>query len=68
MINVAGMLAENLLNGDMPVADGLALDRADVLLRGVRDPDEFAAGHIPGAIHPLVQAPDPAELISEKVG
>jgi hypothetical protein len=26
-VNLAGMLAENVLNGDMPVADWLALDR-----------------------------------------
>jgi len=57
-VNLAGMLAENVLNGDMPVADWLALG-SDVLLLDVRDPDEFAAGHIPGAVNlPLSQLRD----------
>jgi NADPH-dependent 2,4-dienoyl-CoA reductase/sulfur reductase-like enzyme/rhodanese-related sulfurtransferase len=58
-VNLAGMLAENVLNGDMPVADWLALDRTDALLVDVREPDEFAAGHIPNAINvPLSQMRD----------
>ena len=36
-VNLAGMLAENVLNGDMPVADWLALDRTDALLLDVRE-------------------------------
>ena len=55
-VNVAGMLAENVLNGDMPVADWRELDRTDALLIDVREPDEFVAGHIPNAINlPLSQ-------------
>lgn len=55
-VNLAGMLAENVLNGDMPVADWLALDRTDALLVDVRERDEFAAGHIPNALNlPLSQ-------------
>jgi NADPH-dependent 2,4-dienoyl-CoA reductase/sulfur reductase-like enzyme/rhodanese-related sulfurtransferase len=55
-VNLAGMLAENVLNGDMPVADWLDLDRTDALLLDVREPDEFAGGHIPHAINlPLSQ-------------
>ncbi len=50
-INLAGMLAENVLNGDMPVADWLDLERTDALLVDVREPDEFAGGHIPKAIN-----------------
>ena len=58
-VNLAGMLAENVLNGDMPVADWLALDRTDALLVDVREPDEFAGGHIPNAINlPLSQMRD----------
>jgi len=55
-VNLAGMLAENVLNGDMPVADWLELDRSDALLLDVREPEEFAHGHIPKAINlPLSQ-------------
>ena len=58
-VNLAGMLAENVLNGDMPVADWLALGRGDELLLDVREPDEFAAGHIPNAVNlPLSQLRD----------
>ena len=58
-VNLAGMLAENVLNGDMPVADWLELDRTDALLLDVREPDEFAGGHIPNAINlPLSQLRD----------
>jgi len=55
-VNLAGMLAQNVLNGDMPVADWLELDRTDALLLDVREPDEFACGHVPNAINlPLSQ-------------
>ena len=58
-VNLAGMLAENVLNGDMPVADWRELDRTDALLVDVREPDEFACGHIPNAINlPLSQMRD----------
>ena len=55
-VNLAGMLAENVLNGDMPVADWLEMDRTGALLLDVREPDEFAGGHVPNAINlPLSQ-------------
>ena len=58
-VNLAGMLAENVLNGDMPLADWLALSRSDALLLDVREPDEFAAGHMPNAVNlPLSQLRD----------
>ncbi len=58
-VNLAGMLAENVLNGDMPVADWSALGHSDALLLDVREPDEFAAGHMPGAVNlPLSQLRD----------
>ena len=58
-VNLAGMLAENVLNGDMPVADWLALGRSDALLLDVREADEFTAGHPPGAVNlPLSQLRD----------
>ena len=38
------------------MADWLELDHADALLVDVREPDEFASGHIPNAINlPLSQ-------------
>jgi NADPH-dependent 2,4-dienoyl-CoA reductase/sulfur reductase-like enzyme/rhodanese-related sulfurtransferase len=50
-VNLAGMLAQNVLNGDMPVADWLELHRTDALLLDVREPDEFARKHIPKTIN-----------------
>ncbi len=55
-VNLAGMLAENALNGDMPLAAWSELERTDALLLDVREPNEFAAGHIPDAVNlPLSQ-------------
>ena len=55
-VNLAGMLAANVLNGDMPVADWQELARTDALVLDVREPDEFADGHVPHAINlPLSQ-------------
>ena len=50
-VNLAGMLAENVLNGDMPVADWAGLEHTTALLVDVREPDEFAAGHLRGALN-----------------
>ena len=58
-VNLAGMLAENVLNGDMPVADWLALTDSTALRLDVRTPDEFIAGHIPHAVNiPLSELRD----------
>jgi rhodanese-related sulfurtransferase len=55
-VNLAGMLAQNVLNGDMPVADWSELSRSDALLLDVREPEEFGRCHIPNAINlPLSQ-------------
>jgi NADPH-dependent 2,4-dienoyl-CoA reductase/sulfur reductase-like enzyme/rhodanese-related sulfurtransferase len=48
-VNLAGMLAQNVINGDMPVADWRAVARTDALVLDVREPAEFAAGHVPHA-------------------
>jgi rhodanese-related sulfurtransferase len=45
--NLAGMIAVNHLDGLMPLADWRALMGARLV--DVREPDEFAKGHIPGA-------------------
>jgi len=55
-VNLAGMLAMNVLTGDMPLADWAALDTTDAFLLDVREPHEFARGHIPNAVNlPLSQ-------------
>ena len=55
-VNLAGMLAENVLNGDMPVADWRDIATTGALLVDVREPHEFAAGHPPNAINlPLTE-------------
>jgi NADPH-dependent 2,4-dienoyl-CoA reductase/sulfur reductase-like enzyme/rhodanese-related sulfurtransferase len=55
-VNYAGMIASNNLRGDLPLADWKAVPPDTALLVDVRDPEEFAAGHIPGAVNlPLNQ-------------
>jgi len=48
-VNLAGMIATNHVDGLMPLADWTALGTAPAILVDVREPDEYAAGHIPGA-------------------
>jgi NADPH-dependent 2,4-dienoyl-CoA reductase/sulfur reductase-like enzyme/rhodanese-related sulfurtransferase len=50
-VNLAGMIAVNHLDGLMPLADWATLGGADAVVVDVRGPDEFAAGHVPGAIN-----------------
>jgi rhodanese-related sulfurtransferase len=58
-VNVSGMIAANALRGDAPVSsweEVLAGQDEGALLIDVRDEDEFAAGHVEGAINlPLHQ-------------
>jgi rhodanese-related sulfurtransferase len=55
-VNLAGMLAENVLNGDMPAADWRALEGTAAVVLDVRETKEFDAGHHPQAINlPLSQ-------------
>jgi rhodanese-related sulfurtransferase len=51
-VNLAGMIATNHLNGDMPLADWRRLGAGEALVVDVREPEEFAAGHIAGAVNP----------------
>ncbi|MAP64491.1 MAG: pyridine nucleotide-disulfide oxidoreductase [Microbacterium sp.] len=51
-VNMLGMVAENLVNGRLRLwhaAD--ATDGADALVLDVRSPEEFATGHLPGALN-----------------
>ena len=55
-VNLAGMIAENALNGDMPLAPWEQLASTAALVVDVREPAEFDAGHIDGAVNlPLSQ-------------
>lgn len=56
-VNLAGMLGQNALAGDMPLADWRALCRGEkVFLLDVREPEEFVSGHMADAVNlPLSQ-------------
>ncbi len=55
-VNLAGMIAANVLSGDMPVAPWEQVANAEALVVDVREAEEFAAGHLEGAVHlPLSQ-------------
>lgn len=54
-VNFAGMVASNVVDGDMPVANWDNLP-GDAFLLDVRDEEEFAEGHLPGATNiPLAE-------------
>jgi rhodanese-related sulfurtransferase len=50
-VNLAGMVAANILDGLAPVVqwEDLAASRATIV--DVREPDEYAQGHVPGALN-----------------
>lgn len=50
-VNLAGMIAANHLDGDLPLADWDALPETGALLVDVREPDELASGHLPGVVN-----------------
>jgi NADPH-dependent 2,4-dienoyl-CoA reductase/sulfur reductase-like enzyme/rhodanese-related sulfurtransferase len=55
-VNLAGMVASNVLRGDHPLAHWSELDADRVRLVDVREPSEFAEGHVPGAINIPLEA------------
>lgn len=50
-INFAGMIAANVLRGDLPLVHWSEPATADTVLVDVREPDEYAAGHAEGALN-----------------
>jgi rhodanese-related sulfurtransferase len=55
-VNMAGMIAANVLRGDVPLAEWETLSSTAALLVDVRQPEEYSAGHIEDAINlPLPQ-------------
>jgi NADPH-dependent 2,4-dienoyl-CoA reductase/sulfur reductase-like enzyme/rhodanese-related sulfurtransferase len=55
-VNMAGMIAANVVRGDAQIAPWNELDSTEAILLDVRQPHEFEAGSIPGSINiPLGQ-------------
>jgi rhodanese-related sulfurtransferase len=55
-VNVSGMIAANVVRGDVELADWNLLGSNGTMILDVRDPSEFAAGTIKGAVNiPLGQ-------------
>jgi len=50
-VNLAGMIAANVLRGDAPIAHWSELDKARVFLLDVRDPSEYKEGCVEGAVN-----------------
>jgi NADPH-dependent 2,4-dienoyl-CoA reductase/sulfur reductase-like enzyme/rhodanese-related sulfurtransferase len=50
-VNVAGMVAANFLRGDVPTVYWEDLSAADVFVLDVRTAEEYASGHVPGAVN-----------------
>lgn len=55
-VNMAGMIAANVVRGDAQIAPWGKLDSTEAFLLDVRQPNEFDAGSIPGSVNiPLGQ-------------
>ncbi len=50
-VNVAGMIAANVVRGDHPLVRWQELDASDALIVDVRHEDELSNGRIPGSVH-----------------
>jgi len=65
-VNMAGMVAANVLRGDLPLAHWKNGVPEDVVLVDVRDSDEYAEEHVPGAINlPLGELRDRLDEVTE---
>jgi NADPH-dependent 2,4-dienoyl-CoA reductase/sulfur reductase-like enzyme/rhodanese-related sulfurtransferase len=49
-VNIAGMIAANVLRGDAPIVHWDELNKKPVFMLDVRDPSEYRHGHIKGAV------------------
>ena len=50
-VNIAGMIAANVVRGDANIAHWEELEKDRVFLLDVRDPSEFKEGHVEGAVN-----------------
>ncbi len=51
-VNLAGMIASNVMRGDLELADwGTLLTPTEKIILDVRDTSEYSSGHIPGAVN-----------------
>jgi NADPH-dependent 2,4-dienoyl-CoA reductase/sulfur reductase-like enzyme/rhodanese-related sulfurtransferase len=50
-VNMAGMIAANVIRGDARIAHWEDLERTPALILDVREPAEFQKGGVPGAVH-----------------
>ena len=50
-VNIAGMIAANVLRGDAPIIHWDKLNKAPVFMLDVRDSSEYQQGHIEGAVN-----------------
>jgi NADPH-dependent 2,4-dienoyl-CoA reductase/sulfur reductase-like enzyme/rhodanese-related sulfurtransferase len=50
-VNIAGMIAANVLRGDAPIVHWDALDKEPAFMLDVRDPSEYRQDHIRGAVN-----------------
>jgi NADPH-dependent 2,4-dienoyl-CoA reductase/sulfur reductase-like enzyme/rhodanese-related sulfurtransferase len=50
-VNLLGMVAVNALSGDAPLARWDDIGKSDAFVLDVRQPEEFAAGHVEGAVN-----------------
>jgi NADPH-dependent 2,4-dienoyl-CoA reductase/sulfur reductase-like enzyme/rhodanese-related sulfurtransferase len=50
-VNIAGMIAANVLRGDAPIVHWDELDKKPVFMLDVRDPSEYRQDHIKGAVN-----------------